>query len=108
MCECELELVFLANAFSSLGLPKSSSSPFFMLARVKKRPKEQKETIIIYCTMYHYFCHARVSCNENLLDFFFLCSLAGESSSSLPSHPEEEQEVFKGIYDESCKSARRV
>lgn len=50
--------------------------------------------------MYHYFCHARVSCNENLLDSLSLSiSVVCFGCVFSPCF-----KVFKGIYDESCKA----
>jgi hypothetical protein len=72
---------FSLNSFF-IVLPKSSSSSFFNTCMSTKNcqprgresastaKESKKQLLFIVGTMYHYFCHARVSCNENLLDSF--------------------------------------
>jgi hypothetical protein len=90
----------MANAFSSLRLPKSSSSPFSCSYEQKNKNEKKKsfpvdgrekkkKQLLFIGTMYHYFCHARESCNENL-SVLSLLQLRNEK-------------VFKGIYDEKLQ-----
>lgn len=77
MCAVQVFSIHTFWQMPSPSLPKSSSSPFFhaytseKIQQTSRSRGKGKKTIIIYWTMYHYFCHARDSCNENLWDFFY-------------------------------------